>query len=356
MKSKDILACMLSVSGLVLTDEEKFLLSKSNPLGITLFKRNIDTKEQVKNLILSIKEVIGRDDVLIATDQEGGRVCRFTAPEWNSYLSQSQLGFLSEKYGDEILRLHASLIAYDLKELGVNWNYAPVLDVAYSHTTKALKSRIFSSDEKQVARNGKILLEGYSQNGICSCIKHLPGHGRAVVDPHLRLPVLTQTRQELEKDFFPFKSLSQDAVAGMTAHIVISAIDNVPVTQSKKAIDEIIRKEIGFDGFLISDAIDMHALSGTLTQKVNGCLNAGCDAVCYCFGKINETQEVVNASRPLTDRGYERFFKIKKLIEKQAQPLNVQQLYARYKELSKEANDVENDYDVVETLHLMNKK
>ena len=150
MKNKDILACMLSVSGLELTDKEKYLLSKSNPLGVTLFKRNIENKEQVKKLISSIKEVIGREDILIATDQEGGRVCRFSPPEWNTYLSQAQLAILSEKYGNEISRLHATLIAQDLKDVGVNWNYAPVLDVAYSDTTEALKSRVFSSDEKIV--------------------------------------------------------------------------------------------------------------------------------------------------------------------------------------------------------------
>ncbi|MBE6450245.1 MAG: beta-N-acetylhexosaminidase [Alphaproteobacteria bacterium] len=353
MKNREILSCMLSVSGFTLTDDEKFLLSKSNPLGITLFKRNINTKEQVKNLIKSIKDVIGRDDVLIATDQEGGRVCRFSEPEWNGYLSQGELGSLSDDDGDELLRLHAELIAQDLNELGVNWNYAPVLDVAYPHTTDALKSRVLSFDEKQVAKKGKILLETYSQNGICPCIKHLPGHGRAVVDPHLQLPVLTQSLQELEKDFFPFKSISQDAVAGMTAHIVISAVDDKPITQSKKAIDEIIRKEIGFNGFLISDAIDMKALSGSLTQKVDGSLDAGCDAVCYCFGKVEEAEEVINASKPLTDKAYQRFEKIKSLINQKVVFTDKEKKYNRYLQLAQKTKKIHSDYDAVEILHQM---
>ena len=231
---KQIASGMLSVSGCELTDEEKHLLEKANPLGITLFKRNIISKEQVRLLIDSIKQVIGREDVLIAVDQEGGRVCRFCPPEWMNYVSQYSLASLNEAESKEITKLHALLISKDLAELGVNWNYAPVLDIAYPDTTNALKSRIFSSDEKQVATLGRILINTYKQNGICPCVKHLPGHGGATVDPHLNLPVLSKDLQELEKDFYPFHALSQDAPAGMTAHIVIPEIDNKPVTQSKK--------------------------------------------------------------------------------------------------------------------------
>ena len=143
---KSVLAAMLSISGVELTDAEKRLLSKANPMGITLFKRNVQNKKQVQALIQSVKEVIGREDVLIAVDQEGGRVCRFAPPEWPAYVSQYSLGSLKGKEGEEITRLHADLIAADLKELGVNWNYAPVLDVLYPDTTNALGNRIFSSN------------------------------------------------------------------------------------------------------------------------------------------------------------------------------------------------------------------
>lgn len=350
---KPILACMLSVSGLTLTDEEKRLLSSANPLGITLFKRNIFNKEQIKNLIASVKEIVGRDDVLIAVDQEGGRVCRFSNPNWRTYLSQYALGSVPSDKQKEIISLHGQLIAYDLKELGVNLNYAPVLDISYPDTTSALKSRIFSFDEKRVAENGKILSDIYQQNGICPCIKHLPGHGRAVVDPHLHLPILNQSLSELEKDFHPFITLGETIPAGMTAHIVISEVDDLPVTQSKKAIEEIIRKRLNFKGFLFSDAIDMNALSGSLTERTQKSLQAGCDAVCYCFGICDEMKQVIQAVRPLSDDAYERFSKIKDIINRPLSNFDVKKAGRRYDELSALSKNLSSDYDAVEILHKM---
>ena len=350
---KPVLATMLSVSGFELTDAEKYLLEKANPLGITLFKRNVQNKKQVKALIRSVKEVIGRDDVLIAVDQEGGRVCRFSSPIWSHYVSQYELGSLKGKEGEEITRLHGALIASDLKELGVNWNYAPVLDVSYPNTTVALVSRIFSKNEKEVAKRGKILLDVYQENGICPCVKHLPGHGRAVVDPHLNLPILPQSLKELEKDFYPFHAVGQGAPAGMTAHIVISAVDDKPVTQSKKAIREIIRKQIGFQGFLISDAIDMKALGGSLADRTKTSLDAGCDAVCYCLGIEDELKEVIKAARPLTDEAMERFEHIRNVVIKKPQKMNKKQAYCRYTDLAQQTKKLMTDYDAVEILNQM---
>ena len=352
---KPISACMLSVSGLTLTDEEKKLLSFANPLGVTLFKRNIENKKQVKELIFSIKEVIGRDDTLIAVDQEGGRVCRFSPPNWHPYLSQYALGSVLPENQEELIALHGKLIAQNLKEIGVNLNYAPVLDVSYPNTTDALKSRCFSSDEKQVTENGKILLDTYQKNGVCPCIKHLPGHGRAVVDPHLHLPILNQTLKELEKDFYPFIAVGTKAPAGMTAHIVISEVDDLPITQSKKAIDEIIRKRLNFKGFLFSDAIDMKALNGSITERVQSSLSAGCDAITYCFGILDEMKEVIEGCSPLTDEACERFTKIKKITDKIPEKLDIQTSYVRYSELSQNANNLPSDYDAVEILHQMKK-
>ena len=353
---KPILACMLSVRGLSLTDDEKSLLSKANPLGVILFKRNISDKKQVKALTDSIKSIIGREDVLIAIDQEGGRVCRFTPPVWQDYLSQYALGSVPKDQQEEIISLHGKLIAYDLKELGINLNFSPVLDVSYSDTTDALRSRIFSGNETQVALNGKVLLDTYHQNGICSCIKHLPGHGRAVVDPHLHLPIIRQPLKELEKDFYPFQFIAKDAIAGMTAHIVISDVDDKPVTQSAKAIDKIIRKHLDFNGFLFSDSIDMKALSGSLPERVQNSLSAGCDAICYCFGILDEMKQVVATCSELTDVAYERFSKIKQLINRPISNFDVKFAQQRYLELSSLSSNLNSDYDAVEILHQMNKK
>lgn len=353
---KPILAGMLSVSGYTLNDFEKRLLEKANPMGITLFKRNVESKNQVQQLVASVKEVIGREDVLIAVDQEGGRVCRFAEPEWNTYLSQYALGSLNGAEQEELIRLHGRLIARDLHELGVNWNYAPVMDVRYEQTADVLKSRTFSEDAKTVAKCGEILLDIYRQNGICSCIKHLPGHGRTQMDPHLNLPIISDGLDELKKDFYPFMAVANKAVAGMTAHIVLSALDDKPVTQSKKVITDIIRREIGFDGFLISDAIDMKALGGSLTHRVENCLDAGCDAVCYCLGRPEELSEVVGALPPLTDLALGRLEKIRQIVCKPYENNVSETDYERYQALGQKTHSLASDYDAVEVLNQMKGK
>ena len=184
-------------------------------------------------------------------------------------------------------------------------------------------------------------------------MKHLPWHGRAVVDPHLNLPILPQSLKELEKDFYPFHAVGRDAPAGLTAHIVISAVDDRPVTQSKKAIQEIIRGRIGFKGFLISDAIDMKALGGSLAERTKTSLDAGCDAVCYCFGIEDELREVIKAARPLTDEAAERFARIQSVVMKKPPKFNKKEAYCRYAELAQKTTNLTTDYDAVEILHKM---
>lgn len=347
---KPILAAMLSCSSQSLSDDEKRLFEKFNPLGISLFGRNIKDKNQIKALIKEVKEVIGRDDVLIAIDQEGGRVRRLAEPEFRPYVSQRQLASIGS---DEVVKLHAQLISNDLNDLGINWNYAPVLDVTFPQTTDSLGNRCFSDDEKTVAKLGKIMVDEYVSQGICPCIKHMPGHGRASVDPHLNLPILDYSLKELEKDFYPFKALNK-APAGMTAHMVIKEIDDkLPVTQSKKAIDTLIRGIIGFDGFLISDAIDMKALSGSIGEKAKTSLEAGCDSVCYCFGNYDELVDVCNNCTYLADKSMIRFAKIKNIFNNRAKVSNIDAVEAKYNQLIGDIEKYNDNYDATEVLHKM---
>lgn len=354
---RPILAAMLSIEGTELNSQEKFLLEKSNPLGITLFGRNILNKKQLQNLTKEIKETIGRDDVLIAVDQEGGRIRRLAEPDFRAYASQSELGKTEEKFGRETaertVRNHAALISKDLSDSGINWNYAPVLDIAYNDTTPALKSRCFGNDEKKTADYGKIMIEEYTKAGICPCIKHMPGHGRAVNDPHLGLPVLNFSLKELEKDFYPFQYNNQ-APAGMTAHIQISAIDDAqPVTQSAKAIETLIRGIIGFDGFLISDAVDMHALKGSLTEKTEKSLDAGCDAVCYCMGELNGLNEIAATRRFMDDKSMIRFAKIKNIINNGNRNYDYTKIADAYLQITGKIEKYNESYDATEILHKM---
>ena len=349
---KNILAAILSVSDTVLTDSEKYLLARSNPLGVALFARNLQNKEQIINLIKSIKEVIGREDVLIALDEEGGRVNRLLKAGFGDYASQALLAKIGQT---EIVQAHAELISFDMLGIGANLNFAPVLDLDYDDTTPALKSRTFSSKPNIVAQYGHILWQTYQKNGICPCIKHLPGHGRATADPHLGLPVITSSLSALQNDFAPF-IFNKDCPAAMTAHILLPEVDaQNPVTMSKKGIQDIIRGLIGYQGFLISDALEMGALKGTIEQRAEASLGAGIDAVCYCMGDIKGLTAVADTNRYLTDSSLERFENIRKILKTHSTQTNIDFLkQTYYSKLSLFQEDRVN-YDATEVLFKMQK-
>ncbi len=343
---------IVSVAGLTLTDQEKYLLNKHNPLGVTLFVRNIKTPDQLKNLIKEIKETIERDDVLICVDQEGGRVARLRDPFFRTYLSQRAMGLLSDELAERAAYLQALLISQELKQMGINLNYAPCLDLLHEETGAVLKSRCFSDNEKKVSLLGRKMIQTYQENGVIACPKHAPGHGLASVDPHLSLPVIYKSLKELQRDFYSFKTLSKEAVSMMTAHILFPEIDSKPVTQSKKAINSLIRGEIGFDGFLISDAIDMKALKGNLAEKVSSSLEAGCDAICYCMGDKEGLEEVLNASSYLDDNSLERFKRIEVVLKSFDSLVYVNDdLIKEYQSILKSATVISDDYDAVEVLN-----
>lgn len=335
---KPVLAAILSVSSFELTDDEKYLLEDANPVGVSLFKRNLKEKEQIKSLIKSIKETIGRDDVVIALDEEGGRVNRLLEAGFGKYASQT---LLSKINLPEVIKAHATLISDDMLTVGANFNFAPVLDLDYEKTTNALKSRTFSSDPEIVSKYGRILWKTYQKNGVCPCIKHLPGHGRAESDPHLGLPVINLSVKNLQRDFFPF-IYNKDCPAAMTAHILIPEVDaKNPITLSKAGIQNIIRGIIGYDGFLLSDALEMHALRGSVSERVCASLDAGVDAVCYCLGDINGLKEVADTQRYLSDKALERFSKVRNVLKTHKPQTNLdllKQIYYAKTSLFEEEN------------------
>lgn len=351
---KPISAAMLSITSTHLSEEEKRLLEQTNPLGVNLFSRNIKGKSQLRLLTKEIKETIGREDVLIAVDQEGGRVRRLSEPEFRPYASQAVLGSIADaKLQETAVRNHAFLISADLQDMGINWNYAPCLDTAFDDTNPVLKNRCFGGNEKEISICGKLMVDEYTANGICPCIKHMPGHGRATSDPHLGLPILNYSLQDMEKDFYPFQQLSR-APAGMTAHIMIPSIDNQnPITQSPKGIKEIIRGIIGFDGLLISDAVDMHALKGSLGERTRRAIEAGCDCVCYCFGKAEGLREIVAHCGFMTDKSMIRFAKIKNIIKNKLQKKNIEATAAEYQSIIGKIDEYDSGYDATEVLHKM---
>ena len=286
---------VIGIKGLQLNEEEIFILKKYSPLGVILFSRNVSSKEQVKKLIIKIRDILGwKCPILI--DQEGGRVQRLTRPIWPKYPPASIFGDIADISLSDANRatyLNYILLGSDLLELGININCAPCLDVKSKKMHSVIGDRTFSANHNIVSLLGESACNGLLDSGVLPVIKHIPGHGKAIVDSHKELPKITQSIEVLEKsDFMPFKALSKMPIA-MTAHILYTNIDdNLPITQSKKAYDY-IRNVIKYEGILLSDDIEMLALSGSIKSKVTSIIKAGFDIILHCSGNMNNVKEVL---------------------------------------------------------------
>ncbi len=300
---------IFGLSGPVLSADERAFFAEARPAGYILFKRNVETREQLRALTDSLRELEGRNDVAILIDQEGGRVARLGPPEWPSFPAGPAFDALYERApmsGIEAARANAHALALTLAEVGVTVNCLPLLDVARADTTEAIANRAYGREPMRVAAMGRATLEGLRAGGVVGVVKHMPGHGRALSDSHYHLPTVTASAEELEEDLSPFRALS-GAPMGMTSHIVYQAWDaDRPATLSPIVIEQIIRERIGFDGLLMTDDIDMKALSGTPAEKAAGAIAAGCDVVLDCWARMNEMQAIAAALPDITLRGRER--------------------------------------------------
>ncbi|MDX2082509.1 MAG: beta-N-acetylhexosaminidase [Rickettsiales bacterium] len=299
------------ILGTVLSDEEKSFFSKSGALGFIIFGRNIENKSQLKKLTDSLREVMD-GEILILIDQEGGRVARLKEPHWQKYPAGKYFADLYKQNQNQAMTeifKNFQAIGRDLKEVGINVDCAPVLDVLTEKTHNVIGDRAYGHDPKQVAILGKKVCEGLLSQDIYPVIKHIPGHGLGACDSHLELPIVENSLAELKaNDFLPFQEL-RDQKFAMTAHILYTAIDkNNCATISQKAI-KLIREEIGFKNILMSDDVSMKALQGSFFEKSQAILNAGCDIVLYCKGRINEMQEIDSAIPNLSDDFFQRFVK-----------------------------------------------
>jgi len=291
-------AFIFGCEGLALTSLEADFFREANPWGFILFARNVDSPDQLRRLTHDLRAAVGRDAPILI-DQEGGRVQRLRAPHWREFLPPlDQVQRASDPL--RAMWLRGRLLAADLHSVGIDVNCVPGLDVASAQTHPFLMNRCFSDDAEVVAQMGRALVDG----GVAPVMKHLPGHGRGAVDSHKGLPRVSASRAELAVDFAPFKVLN-DLSMGMSAHIVMEAIDpDHPATQSPAAI-RVIRKEIGFDGLLMTDDISMGALAGTVMERAELALSAGCDMVLHCNGDLAE-MEALAALGPMTQAAQAR--------------------------------------------------
>lgn len=326
---------IFGMSGLELTAEEKSFFADADPAGYIIFGRNIDNRPQLRALTDSIRELHGRN-VPILIDQEGGRVARMKEPEWPPYPSGAAFDALykiAPISAIEAMRLNAQAIAFDLHEVGINVNCAPLLDVRQDNTVDAIGDRALGYDPMQVAALGKATIEGFEQCGVAAIIKHIPGHGRATIDSHMDLPHVHASLEELEQDIEPFATLSQSTMA-MTAHIIYEAWDKERcATMSPLIIENIIRKKIGFDGLLFSDDLDMKALKGDKPQRAIDVVAAGCDIALNCWGRMPEMIEICQKLDDISDISKSRLDKAMQAIDENPKSIDYEAVIAKRDQL-----------------------
>ena len=296
-------AFITGVSGTALTDDERAFLRDQRPWGFILFKRNIETPDQVVRLVEEMRSAIGQPGAPVLIDQEGGRVQRLQPPQWPVYPPGAVFGALYDvdrETGLEAARLSSRLIAADLADLGITVDCLPLADVPVPGADSVIGNRAYGTTPEKVAEIARAVTDGLAQGGVLPVLKHIPGHGRATADSHFRLPTVDTPAAELAKtDFAAFKPLA-DLPMAMTAHVVFSAIDPAqPATTSATIIEQVIRGTIGFQGLLMSDDVSMNALQGSIAERTRASFTAGCDVVLHCNGKLDEMSQVAGEAPEL---------------------------------------------------------
>ena len=327
-------AAILGCSGPVLTAEERAFFRRVKPWGFILFKRNVETPDQVRTLTAALRDTVGRADAPVLIDQEGGRVQRLGPPHWGRYPPGRAYGDLAGNdplVRREITRLGARLMAHDLGALGINVDCVPVLDVPDPSGHEIIGDRAYGKTVDEVALLGRAAAEGLIAGGVLPVIKHIPGHGRAMSDSHLELPVVDASFEDLEgRDFAPFRVLS-DMPLAMTAHVIYSAVDRKrPATTSRKVMRRVIRGAIGFDGLVMSDDLSMKALSGDFAERAADSRAAGCDVVLHCNGDMAEMKAVVKGAGELKGKAAQRARAALARIARTPEPFNASEARARF--------------------------
>ncbi len=290
-------AAIFGCAGPGLLPDERAFFRDADPFGFILFARNVETPDQLRRLTAALREAVGREAPVLV-DQEGGRVQRLRAPHWREWAPpfDTVAACATPEQAEAVMALRAALRAAELRAVGIDADCAPVADVAQGATHPFLKNRCYGTDPAMVSRIARAMADAFLAGGVLPVVKHMPGHGRSVLDTHHQLPRVTASRQELAAtDFAPFRALA-DLPMAMTAHIVFAAHDDSrPATQSPGMI-RVIRQDIGFQGLLMTDDLNMEALSGTLASRTAASRSAGCDIALHCKGDLAQMQEVAAAA------------------------------------------------------------
>ncbi len=302
-------AAIYGFGGTALTRDERGFFKDADPAGYILFKRNCEDREQLRALTDSLRDLSGRSDLPILIDQEGGRVARMQPPQWVKFPAGWTFAELYRKApvsAIEAAMANARALALMLRDCGITVDCLPLLDVRQQGADDIIGDRALGDDPMQVAALGRAVLDGFASAGVVGVVKHMPGHGRALVDSHKELPVVDASEDELAVDVEPFERLSW-APMGMMAHVVYTAWDpEHPASQSPTVIRDIIRGRIGFDGFLMSDDSNMNALTGSQAERAAACVAAGCDVALPCNGVLSDNVTIAGRLGEITPEGAER--------------------------------------------------
>lgn len=303
------LALMVGISGLALTSDETAFLCEANPLGVFLFRRNIEAPDQVRRLCADTRDALGRADAPIFIDQEGGPVQRLDTGTWPRFRSLGSFGALARKdlaLGRHALRLSTHAMGTILSELGIDSGTTPVVDLARKATHDVIGQRAFGDDPDLVITMGREVIEGMLEVGALPIMKHIPGYGRVTVDPHFDCPVVDASLEDMRAtDFRPFAALRHSPWA-MVAHLIFTQIDGERPASVSPILCDLIRKDIGYDGVMITDCLCMEAISGTPAERVAAALAAGYDVALLSHGGVPASAAAAKAARPVTDETVQR--------------------------------------------------
>lgn len=282
---------IFGIAGTTLSPEERAFFREADPVGYILFGRNCENKAQLRALTDDLRTIHGRDRLIVSIDQEGGRVRRMKPPVWLEHppgAAYASLYDIAPISALEAARTGAQLLGRELAEAGITVDYHPPLDLPQPGAHDVIGDRALGKDPLQVAALGRAIFDGLAEAGVVGCIKHMPGHGRSTADTHKEMPTVTATDDELAHDLEPFQKLAHVPL-GMTGHLLFTAWDaDNPATLSPTVIREIIRGRIGFGGLLLTDDIDMEALTGSVPERSERAIAAGCDVVLNCWARMDD--------------------------------------------------------------------
>lgn len=303
------LALFVGIAGLELSPDEAAFLREADPYGAFLFRRNIDNPEQVRRLCAEFREAVGRAGAPVFIDQEGGRVQRLDNGRWPSFRNLGAFGALARKDLDlarRALRLSTQAMGTILSDLSIDSGTTPVVDLARKGTHDVIGQRAFGDDPDLVITMAREVIDGMLEVGALPIMKHIPGYGRVTVDPHFDCPVVDATLDDLrETDFQPFVAL-KDTPWAMVAHLIFTEIDPERPASVSPLVCDLIRKDLGYDGVLITDCLSMEALKGSPAERVAAALDAGYDIALLSQGGLTASESAAAGARPMTPKALER--------------------------------------------------